>query len=157
MHDTTILGHVIPKGTLVVMSTNSSFEDEANPMHTLGPMTGERPPIHPLGPATKTEPSGEANDRKAKKVGQWKAGTGRMFDPDRWMRDGVFDPNAGPSLPFSLGQRGCFGKSLAVSPVWCLIPRREIDRMLVDGTSNVLACPQSGLLLCPCRTAAERL
>lgn len=30
-------------------------------------------------------------------------------------KEGEFDPNAGPSLPFSMGLRGCFGKNLAVS------------------------------------------
>lgn len=128
LHDTTILGHVVPKGTLIVMSTNSHFEDEANPMHTLGPISGELPPLQPVGRIGVSEKDEIVNEtetethaRKGKKVGQWKAGTGRMFDPDRWMKDGVFDANAGPSLPFSLGQRGCFGKSLAVSR---LLPSR---------------------------------
>ena len=37
-----------------------------------------------------------------------------IFRPDRWLEDGVFDPDAAYSLPFSLGPRGCFGRSLAV-------------------------------------------
>lgn len=38
------------------------------------------------------------------------------FYPERWLRedDGTFDLKAGPSLPFSAGQRGCFGKSMAL-------------------------------------------
>ena len=40
---------------------------------------------------------------------------GKDFRPERWLRpDGSFDPRAGPWLPFSAGQRGCFGKSLGL-------------------------------------------
>lgn len=38
-----------------------------------------------------------------------------QFLPERWIRDGAFNPKAGPSSPFSVGQRSCFGKALAVS------------------------------------------
>lgn len=128
---TTILGHVVPKGTLIVMSSNSALEDAANPMHTLGPIDGQPPPLHPTSSSSASVKEEEKHKaRTGKMVGQWKAGTGRMFDPDRWLtraatdnRAGeeggreVFDPDAGPSLPFSLGQRGCFGKNLAVSRV----------------------------------------
>lgn len=51
----------------------------------------------------------------SRKVGYWAPGTGRLFQPERWLKDGQFDAQAGPSLPFSLGQRACFGKNLAVS------------------------------------------
>lgn len=54
-----------------------------------------------------------ANKRK---VGYWAAGTGHVFDPERWLDErGELDLSVGPSLPFSQGQRGCFGKNLAVS------------------------------------------
>ena len=49
-----------------------------------------------------------------RKHGWWAAGTGLKFEPERWLKDGKFDPNAGPSTPFSMGQRGCFGKNLAL-------------------------------------------
>ena len=45
----------------------------------------------------------------------WASGTGTAFDPERWLKDGEFDSGAGPSLPFSMGLRSCFGKKLAVS------------------------------------------
>jgi cytochrome P450 len=37
-----------------------------------------------------------------------------QFVPGRWLQDGEFDPNAGLSLPFSAGPRGCFGKKIAL-------------------------------------------
>jgi hypothetical protein len=124
--DTTILGHFVPKGTMIVMTTNTAYEDESTPMHTVGPISGEVPSSgHNDNTASSTminehskdkKETKEGNDENDKKTGTWAAGTGRHFDPERWLRpDGSFDANAGPSLPFSLGQRGCFGKSLAVS------------------------------------------
>lgn len=132
--------------------TDSSFESKDNTLLTsnVNEIADEKDP----GPGEK-------------KVGVWKAGTGRMFDPDRWIKDGIFDPHAGPSLPFSLGQRGCFGKNLAVSPPR-LTPHAEPDftpsypvrlrsvllstvhilnshygtlTRLADGTPHVLSCP----------------
>ena len=49
-----------------------------------------------------------------RKVGYWESGTASKFDPERWFINGKYDPLAGPSLPFGQGQRGCFGKNLAV-------------------------------------------
>jgi hypothetical protein len=111
---------------MVVMTTNTAYEDESTPMHTVGPISGEIPSSgHSDNTASPTMRNEEVSDIKEKnqgteenekKTGTWAAGTGRHFDPERWLRpDGSFDANAGPSLPFSLGQRGCFGKSLAVS------------------------------------------
>jgi hypothetical protein len=125
MQDTTILGHFVPKGTLVVLPANSHFEDEDHPMHTLGPMRGEAP-----GPqaSSSTEKTGieEKDESSTTMKGKWAAGTGKQFDPERWLKDGVFDPNAGPSFPFSLGQRGCFGKGLAVSTPLALVLSLEL-------------------------------
>jgi hypothetical protein len=109
---------------MIVMTTNTAYEDESTPMHTVGPITGEVPSSGHKDDTASTTRNEEVNDIKKnqgteeneKKTGTWAAGTGRHFDPERWLRpDGSFDANAGPSLPFSLGQRGCFGKSLAVS------------------------------------------
>jgi cytochrome P450 len=37
------------------------------------------------------------------------------FIPERWLdHDGNFDPDAGLSLPFATGKRGCFGKRIAM-------------------------------------------
>lgn len=156
------MGHMIPKGTLLVMPTNSGYEDAATPMHRVGPITGEAPRLHPI-PTEKefsTMGTGDGDKEKNTKVGQWAAGTGRMFDPDRWIKDGVFDPNAGPSIPFSLGQRGCFGKNLAVSTklkpshpelLWALLMGS------VDGTTDVLLDPKSGVLLRPRQYPAKSI
>lgn len=102
----------------MVMTSNLHFEDESHAVHELGPMTGEQPgPQSPLPSkdATLNLTVGYDDEEGQSTKGRWAAGTGKLFDPERWLKDGVFDPNAGPSLPFSLGQRGCFGKSLAVS------------------------------------------
>ena len=101
-----MLGYPIPRGTLVVLQTAFNHEDESNPNS---------------GSPTATSAAGQAasldnlRTDKYRQTGFWEAGTGAKFDPDRWMRDGQFDPTAGPSLPFSGGQRGRFGKSLAAS------------------------------------------
>jgi cytochrome P450 len=37
------------------------------------------------------------------------------FKPERWLNDdGTYNPNAGPSLGFGVGLRGCFGKKLGL-------------------------------------------
>jgi hypothetical protein len=127
MQDTTILGHFVPKGTLVVLPANSHFEDEDYPMHTLGPMSGEAPGPQAMSSREKAgiEEKDESSASTSMK-GKWAAGTGKQFDPERWLKYGVFDPNAGPSFPFSLGQRGCFGKGLAVSPPLVLVLSLEL-------------------------------
>jgi hypothetical protein len=48
---------------------------------------------------------------------KWEGDTLMQFKPERWLDDeGQFDSQVGSqSAPFSGGQRGCFGKALAVS------------------------------------------
>jgi cytochrome P450 len=107
MEDTTILGRVIPKGTTVVFPTVTGYEDETTPIY--GPDVGSD--VAKRNESLKDRREPEAS----RKVGYWAAGTGHLFQPERWLdADGQFDINAGPSLPFSLGQRACFGKNLAV-------------------------------------------
>ncbi|KAJ9113051.1 hypothetical protein QFC22_006147 [Naganishia vaughanmartiniae] len=90
--DTTVLGKLIPKGTtlylpLTLMAT-LPMEDLAGDPSNVG-----------------------AKDAK------WPGATLKSFEPERWLDDqGMFDASVGvQSLPFSAGQRGCFGKALAVS------------------------------------------
>ena len=141
---------------MIVMTTNTAYEDESTPMHTVGPITGEVPISgHGKNTASSTKDR-EVNDIKEKnqgteenekKTGTWAAGTGRHFNPERWLRpDGSFDANAGPSLPFSLGQRGCFGKSLAVSSSHPRC-RGEAKLMIVNGIKDVLLDLESSVLL----------
>ena len=127
MQDTMVLGHFVPKGTIIIMSTNTSYEDRSRPNYKAGPV-----PDLPPSPASSVSSVSDSDDDDAvkydkaqasirhesasRKVGYWRSGTARQFDPSRWLdKDGKFDANAGPSLPFSSGQRGCFGKNLAVS------------------------------------------
>jgi cytochrome P450 len=107
--DVVILGKRIPKNTTIVIPTVTGWEDVSTPVYSVPGCDGDA-----------SERSAElqsARDPAAvRKVGYWAPGTGRLFQPERWLdSEGQFDINAGPSLPFSLGQRGCFGKNLAVS------------------------------------------
>lgn len=91
--DTRILGYHIPKGTNVMVSLQAdSFQFDDSVKQPEKPTNGEI--------------------RAPKKL--WPAKDKRKFDPSRWLSKGedgkvVFDLNAGPSLPFSAGPRGCFG------------------------------------------------
>lgn len=109
--DVVILGKRIPKGTTIVIPTVTGWEDEANPIYTIP----SRSDLHDAPSHSEALASDRANGA-VRKVGYWEPGTGKLFQPERWLdAKGQFDPNAGPSLPFSLGQRACFGKNLAVS------------------------------------------
>lgn len=52
--------------------------------------------------------------------------------PSRWLSPGgFFNRAAGPSIPFGLGQRSCFGQRLAVIKVFCFtIITQSADGML---------------------------
>ncbi|KAI3316576.1 cytochrome P450 [Xylariaceae sp. AK1471] len=102
MCDVELLGHRIPKGTVVFFMAN--------------------------GPSF-YEPSFEIDEYKRSPTSQkavvsrrWdEEGDMRAFSPERWLRpvrDGQaekveFDSTAGPQLVFGLGTRSCFGKRLA--------------------------------------------
>jgi cytochrome P450 len=151
--DTVILGKLIPKGTDIIFPTVTGYEDESSPIYTV-PET-----FVPMSTAEKTHASGSAAaqldnvrpDGASRKVGYWKAGTGRQFDPERWLdSEGRFDINSGPSLPFSLGQRGCFGKNLAVSNS----ARQSLTRLATRTPLDHLRA-QSLFLLCTGRGRSE--
>lgn len=104
--DTQILGYPIPKGTTVYVSLQADsfqFDDSVK--------QPEKPKNVEVKAAKRT----------------WPAKGKQTFDPSRWLTKDengkeVFDPNAGPSLPFSAGPRGCFGKSLpGDSYTWLVI------------------------------------
>lgn len=118
--DTSILGHAIPKGTIVIASAGFQHTDEHS-------HNGKR------------------------RVGYWEAGTTRQFIPERWLRlDGTFDANAGPSLPFSSGPRGCSGQKLAVG----------FHSNRADGTAprdeNDHCCTQHHFFLCTARRTIQQ-
>jgi hypothetical protein len=106
--DTQVLGYHIPKGTDVFCLTNGpSFRSAA--------LTVDE--------NLRSESSRDAKDR----IGMWDATDISLFMPERWLAQGekgevVFDPRAGPNLPFGLGPRGCFGKSFAVGSSQFLAP-----------------------------------
>jgi hypothetical protein len=79
--DTVILGHIIPKGTTIVMTSAFQHETEGSTAWEGGEETKAR---------TENLRSGEE-----RKVGYWKSGTGKDFDPERWLKDGQFDRDSG--------------------------------------------------------------
>ncbi|WWC86654.1 uncharacterized protein L201_001531 [Kwoniella dendrophila CBS 6074] len=90
--DVIILGHYIPKGTTLAFPTSTGYQDNDS-----------------------SYSNENQQDNRDRRVGYWQSGTGHLFDPERWLdEEGQFNATAGPSLPFSLGQRRCFGKNLAL-------------------------------------------
>ncbi|KAL7419102.1 hypothetical protein Q5752_005938 [Cryptotrichosporon argae] len=132
-HDTVVLGKVLPKGVDLFLPNRMNHEDASTPV-SAEPSAALFPRAHtdkapdPSPDATLTAGAGPNFDsgiRHARlldahradgprKSPFWAAGTAKTFDPDRWIVEGRFEANVGPSLPFSAGQRGCFGKTLAL-------------------------------------------
>ncbi|KAF4429616.1 Cytochrome P450 3A14 [Fusarium acutatum] len=99
MVDTTILGHVIPKGTSVFFTLN-------------GPRLMKTAITVPE--AIRSESSQGTKSR----YGEWRAEDVEQFIPERWIDvddKGVetFNAMKGPFLTFGSGPRGCFGRRLA--------------------------------------------
>lgn len=100
--DCAIFGRKIPAGTPIVLVTAGPSYDA--PLH-------ERPQIL-RNLRSRTSQLGA--DKKG--ILQWQTmpAVGE-FEPERWLDvTGRFNPQAGPSLPFSAGPRGCFGKKIAL-------------------------------------------
>jgi cytochrome P450 len=98
-HNTTLLGHMIPKGTTIMFVTN-------------GPDFLQ--PGIPVPEEVRSESSKNARDR----VGTWSTDDISIFKPERWIEkdengEDVFNASKGPMLPFGGGTRGCFGRRLA--------------------------------------------
>lgn len=103
--DLTILGHHVPKGTVILFSS-------MGPTITCG---GAK-----VDESLRSETSQKA---RGEIPGDWNDGEypGEEFHPERWLKadkdvdaGGVaFDPKAGPILTFSAGPRMCWGRRLA--------------------------------------------
>ncbi|KAG8157457.1 hypothetical protein KVR01_012841 [Diaporthe batatas] len=110
--ETTVLGNRIPKGVDVFMLTN-------------GP--SYKMPALPVDEATRSRTSQDAKD----KYGMWDESNMGEFRPERWLErtengEVRYNALAGPSIPFGVGPRGCFGlkwatlvlKTLVTLVVW---------------------------------------
>ncbi|RKK06579.1 hypothetical protein BFJ65_g18477 [Fusarium oxysporum f. sp. cepae] len=100
--DTTILGHYIPKGTLVFVANK-------------GPTFTE--PGYQVSESLRSVSCQNAG--KERGVREWSEEGMEEFQPERWLtkdaktEEEAFDSTAGPTMPFGLGLRGCFGRRLA--------------------------------------------
>lgn len=98
MVDTILLGHRVPKGTTLLVSS-------------VGPSYYSRP--------TEVPDSTRSDTSRTKYTGGvWDPEGMDLFNPDRWLKidetgDIMYDSEAGPFLSFGLGPRGCFGRRLA--------------------------------------------
>ncbi|KAF4948581.1 hypothetical protein FSARC_13701 [Fusarium sarcochroum] len=102
-HDTTVLGHHIPEGTNIWLMANGPRYLEPN-----------------MNLDDQQRSLGARQESKSTLTGVWDDDDIAKFQPDRWLRidpdTGAekYDSMAGPSLPFGMGLRGCYGKRLAL-------------------------------------------
>lgn len=95
--DTVILGHAVPKGTVVTCLVTGPSMMSAG---------------FDIDPSRRSHSSQTA--QKNNQFRAWDPADMSVFCPDRWMAQGdQFNPTAGPQLAFGLGTRGCYGKRLA--------------------------------------------
>ncbi|GAM83031.1 hypothetical protein ANO11243_010170 [Dothideomycetidae sp. 11243] len=98
-HDTEVLGCLVPRGTDVFLMANGPGFVMPDPF------------VRRIPESDRSVTSRETKDRT---VPEWDYSDIASFKPERWIRDGEFDPNAGPSRQFGAGERGCFGRKLGL-------------------------------------------
>ncbi|GKT46906.1 cytochrome P450 monooxygenase TRI13 [Colletotrichum spaethianum] len=122
--DTVVLGHHIPEGTIVLMpNVGPSFTS---------------PPIE-----IDEKLRGETSQLAAKERGirSWPVGDMEAFRPERWLvsdqetGEEAYNGTAGPTIPFGLGTRGCFGRKLAYLELKLLVT-------MIIWNFELLPCPQ---------------
>lgn len=111
VRDTVVLGHAIPKGTVVFLFG----------VH----MHGVHLPPYAIDESRRAESARNAKIQ-GKTTGAWDEDDMGQFKPERWLKDDKdvgqrFDSMAGPSLGFGLGMRGCYGRRLAYVEMRVLI------------------------------------
>jgi cytochrome P450 len=94
-----ILGHCVPAGTPIILVTAGPFDSLFNRLNILESKRS-------FTSQTTYICKGDRDFNLDIPIDQ--------FVPGRWLQDGKFDENAGLSLPFSSGPRGCFGKKIAL-------------------------------------------
>lgn len=108
MVDTHVFGIRIPKGTDLNFLTNASFV---------------APPVGIVKEHTRSASSQASKD----KTGVWEVSDISVFKPERWIRrtgekgEVEFQKNAGPTLQFGAGIRGCFGM------LYCFCRKGEVS------------------------------
>lgn len=122
--DTTVLGRRIPAGTDVFLMANGA---------------GYLQPNMPIADSERSV--GTRNESSKGLTGRWDDADIHMFRPERWLKTDektgavVFDSLAGPTLPFGLGLRGCFGKRLALQSL-------KLEFALLVWHFNLMKCPE---------------
>lgn len=115
--DTEILGHPVPKGTIVTCLVT-------------GPSTMSPAFRIDEGLRSPTSQAAKRNERDR----AWDPDDIMNFNPDRWIVGGEFDAMAGPQLAFGLGTRGCYGKRLVYVEMRILLT-------LIVWNFELLRCP----------------
>lgn len=121
--DTQVLGYHVPKGTT---------------MFILGSGPSIKSPAFQIAEQLRSESCQDAK-REGRYRSEWDPEHIGSFKPERWLvsADGKaeFNRDAGPSLPFSLGTRSCYGKRLAYIQL-------RIFVVLIVWNFELLPCPK---------------
>lgn len=101
IRDCEVLGHKLEVGTQIILITGGLSYNTS----------GDRTFMGSESMSTQTSPTNQCLEGKYHDM----AWSPAAFVPDRWINaEGKFDKFAYPSLPFSAGPRGCFGKKIAL-------------------------------------------